>query len=75
MVKLAAAFIESFAAYELGRFGFALVVGGTDTFTFSIVGRILIDDACWLAALVAIHVVLTRAAPRVFGPPLSLSVA
>jgi hypothetical protein len=73
--RLVVAFTAAFACYEAGLFAFALVVGGTDTFTAGIVGQILLNDVCWCGALVAIHAVLTRAAPRAFGPPLGLEAA
>ncbi len=75
LVSLAAAFAAAFAAYEAGLFAFALVAGGTGTFTAGIIGQILLNDACWCAALGAVHAVLTRAAPRTFGPPLALVAA
>lgn len=65
--RLVVAFVAAFAAYETFLFGFALVVGGTATFAPAIVLRILANDTAWFVALVALHAVLTRAAPRVFG--------
>ena len=72
---LAAAFAAAFVVYEAGLFGFALVAGGTGTFTTAIVTAILLNDACWAAALFALHAVLTRAAPRTFGAPIGLATA
>ena len=73
--RLAAAFAAAFVVYEAGLFGFALVAGGTGTFTAAIVAAILLNDACWGAALFALHAVLTRAAPRTFGAPIGLATA
>lgn len=72
---LISAFLAAFVAYESGLFAFALVAGGTSTFTMPIIRQILINDTCWLAALALLHGVLTRAAPRTFGPALSLRAA
>lgn len=71
VMRLIVAFAGAFAAYEVGLFGFALVEGGTGTFTPAIVLLILKNDAMWCVGLLALHVVLTRAAPRLFGPALS----
>ena len=67
--------MAAFAAYEVLLFAFALVAGGTDTFTPAIVLRILANDAAWLAGLAILYRLLTRAAPRLFGaaPALRLS--
>lgn len=70
-LRLIAAFAGGFAAYEGALFGFALIAGGTGTFTPAIVLMILRNDAMWCVGLLALHVVLTRAAPRLFGPTLS----
>lgn len=66
--RLALAFVAAFATYEALLFAFALVAGGTDTFTPGIVLRIFVNDAAWLVSLALLHRVLTTAAPRVFGP-------
>jgi len=71
-IRLALTFVAAFVAYEGGLFGFALAAGGTGTFTSSIILQILANDAIWFAGLIALHIVLTRAAPRVFGVGLSL---
>lgn len=72
-VGLISAFLAAFVAYEGGLF--ALVAGGTSTFTMPIMLQILVNDTCWLGALALLHGVLTRAAPRTFGPALSLRAA
>ena len=64
---LATAFLGAFVAYEALLFGFALVAGGVGTFTPAIVLRILGNDALWGAGLMALHLVLSRAAPRWFA--------
>lgn len=68
-------FLAAFIAYEGALFAFALFAGGTGTFTAPIVLQILTNDACWCAALVALHYVLTRAAPQTFGPALMIRAA
>ena len=72
--RLAAAFGLAFVVYEAGLFVFASVAGGTGTFTNGIIGAILLNDACWAAALYTVHAVLTRAAPGTFGSPLMRTV-
>ena len=69
--RLLLVFAAAFGAYEALLFGFALVAGGTQTFTASIVQQILANDGLWFAGLMALHLVLTRAAPRVFGTGLA----
>ena len=62
------AFLIGFAVYEAALFGFALVVGGTETFTMAIVGQIFANDALWFAGLLLASWLLARAAPTLFGP-------
>ena len=62
------AFGAAFVGYEALLFGFALVAGGTETFAPSIVVRILVNDGLWFAGLGALHHLLTRLAPGLFGP-------
>lgn len=61
------AFVVAFAGFEALLFAVALVAGGTGTFTPAIVAQLFANDAMWLGGLAALFVVLTRAAPRVFG--------
>ncbi len=75
VLMIAGAFAMAFVAYEGGLFAFAAVAGGTETFTVAIIAKLLINDAGWCAALLALHAALTRAAPRTFGPALSLRIA
>jgi hypothetical protein len=75
VAPMLAAFGASFVAYEALLFGFALVAGGADTFTPTIVLRIFSNDAAWFAGLGALYIVLTRAAPRWFGPAPALRLA
>lgn len=69
------AFGAAFAVYEGLLFAFALVAGGTGTFTPAIVFQILVNDGLWFAGLSALYVVLTRTAPRWFGSAPALSLA
>ncbi|MDQ2763221.1 MAG: hypothetical protein M3Y22_06920 [Pseudomonadota bacterium] len=66
-VRLPIAFLAAFAVYEGGLFVFALVAGGTGTFTAPIVLSILSNDAMWFTGLVALHLMLARTAPKLFG--------
>lgn len=70
--RLLTAFAAGFAAFEGGLYGFALVAGGTGTFTVAIIAQILTNDALWFVGLIALHLALTRAAPGLFGTGLSL---
>lgn len=69
-LRLVAVFAAAFCAYEAGLFLFALFAGGTGTFTPSIVLRILANDGAWFVGVMALHRVLTRTAPSVFGASL-----
>jgi hypothetical protein len=69
------AFGAAFATFEGLLFGFAAVVGGTETFAAPIVLRILANEACWFAGLSALYLGLARAAPRWFGPAPALRIA
>lgn len=69
------AFGAAFVAYEGLLFAFALVAGGTGTFMPAIVLQILVNDGLWFAGLSTLYVVLTRAAPRWFGPVPALRLA
>lgn len=75
VAPMLAAFAAAFAGYEALLFGFALVAGGTATFAPSIVLQILANDALWFAGLGALHQLLTRAAPGLFGPAPALRFA
>ena len=65
--RLVITFAAAFAGYETVLYIFALAAGGSGTFTPAIVLRILANDAAWLVGLAALHILLTRAAPRIFG--------
>lgn len=70
--QLVLAFGAAFVAYEGGLFCFALVAGGTQTFSTKIVLQILTNDAMWFVGMIALQLILTRSAPRMFGPSLTL---
>ena len=74
-VPMAVAFMAAFAGYELLLFGFALIAGGTETFAPAIVLRIFTNDAMWFVSLAALHQLLTRTAPGLFGPAPALRFA
>lgn len=74
-VPVLVSFGAAFIAFEGLLFGFALVAGGTETFTPTIVTQILLNDALWLAGLSVLYVALARAAPNWFGPAPVLRIA
>lgn len=65
--RIGAAFAAAFAADEALLYGFALAVGGTETFTPAIAATLALNDAAWAAVLLLLHAMLGRAAPRVFA--------
>lgn len=65
--RTAAALAASIAAYQLLMFGWAVAFDGLESSTPVIVAQVALNDAIWFAALVAIRLVLTRAAPRLFA--------
>ena len=75
VLRVLAAAVLAFGAYEGALYLFALVEGGLNTFTPAIVLKIALNDGVWLAALAVIHLVLTTSAPRVFGPRPALRLA
>jgi len=70
--RLLLAFLPSFAAYELSLFGFALIAGGTETFTPAIIGLIAVNEGAWLIGLLIVRLIAVRAAPAWFGRALML---
>ena len=67
-LRLAGAFAVGFATYEGLLLAFASVEGGLSTFTPAIVGRIALNEGCWLTMLAIVHLALTAGLPKVFGP-------
>ena len=57
----------AFAVYEALLFAFATQVGGVETFTPAIVAQLAQNEAIWLAALVTLRMLVTGAAPAIFG--------
>lgn len=57
----------AFAAYQVTIFAGALMFGGTENFTPTIIAGVALNDAIWFAGLVALRLALTRAAPAMFG--------
>lgn len=68
-------FASAFVTYEGVLLAFGAATGRVGAFTPDIVVQILANDAVWCAALIALHVALTRTAPRMFGPALTLRFA
>lgn len=75
LARAAAAFVGAFAAYEVAMYGFALMLGGTGTFTPAIVRLIGLNDAAWFAGLMALWLVATGVAPARFGRPPAVRLA
>ena len=75
IARVGGAFLLAFALYETLLFGYALVVGGTDTFAPSIVIQLLLNDGVWCVTLVVCHLALTGLAPKVFGAAPKLRLA
>ena len=69
------AFLIGFFVYEAALFGLTLVVGGTETFAMPIVGQIFANDALWFTGLSVGYWLLTRTAPKLFGPTPRLRLA
>ena len=67
--------LTAFAGYEALLYAFSFVAGGTEAFAWPIVLEILVNDASWFAGLVALPILLTRAAPGLFGRGAPLSLA
>lgn len=70
-----AAPLAAFAAYEGLLYGFAHVAGGLHTFSAEIVMQVARNDALWFAGLIALRLLLGRAAPAWFGSAPKLSAA
>ena len=66
-MRLMLGFAAAFALWEGLLFGFALAMGGTGTFTPAIIATLLANEAAWLAALAAVHLIAAHGAPRLFG--------
>lgn len=73
--KLAVAFLAAFAGYEGALLLFASVAGGIENFIPAIVLRIFANDLAWFVGLMALHAILSRTAPRIFGAGLFLRAA
>lgn len=64
--RVAGAFAGGFALFEALLFGWALLAGGTDTFTPAIVARLFVNEAAWGALMLGAHLLLAhRATARV----------
>lgn len=64
---IVSAFALSFLVFEGVLLLFALVVGGTETFTPAIVGAIFLNDALWCAGLFLLREMLSRTLPQLFN--------
>ena len=66
-LRAVGAFAGAFVAYEIVLFAWALVAGGVETFSPTIVATIALNDASWFAGLGIAHFALWQAMPRLFG--------
>ncbi|MBR0552186.1 hypothetical protein [Stakelama marina] len=73
LVRTAIAAVAAYVAYEGALYLVALAFGGLHTFTADIVLGLGLNNAVWLAALLAAHSVLSSTAPRMFGRRLRLA--
>lgn len=55
VVRLIVAFVLTFAVYEAALWAAALVLGGRDMFTLSIVTQVGLINGAWLSAIVALN--------------------
>ena len=67
--RVIAAFVAAFAADEALLFGWALVAGGTETFTPAVVARLLLNEAGWFALMAGAWALLAWRAPRLVAVP------
>ncbi|MEP6785913.1 MAG: hypothetical protein ABI898_09245 [Sphingomonadales bacterium] len=61
------ALLAAFVAYEGVLFAYALVSSGIENFSPTIVATVGLNDVLWFVGLGALHLVLTRTFPAVFG--------
>ncbi|MBP6013593.1 MAG: hypothetical protein KBA31_15305 [Alphaproteobacteria bacterium] len=65
--RIALASLAAFAAYEALLYAFATQVGGIETFTPAIIMQLAQNEALWLLTLVTLRLLVTGAAPAIFG--------
>jgi hypothetical protein len=65
--RLTSAFLVGFAGYEALLFGFALFMGGTETFTPEVILRLAVAETIWFVGLALLHQGLVRAVPYWFA--------
>jgi hypothetical protein len=61
-IALAAAMLAAYASYEVALLAFTPVLGGAGAFTATIIARLALLNLLWLIGLVAVCVLLRRAA-------------
>lgn len=66
-VRTMAALAGAFVTYQLVIYLGALVFGGADNFSPSIIADVALNDTIWFAGLAALNIALTRAAPALFN--------
>ena len=67
-VRTLGALAAAIAAYQAVMFVGAFALDGFESSTATIVAQVALNDCIWLAGLVAVRLVLTRTAPRLFAP-------
>ena len=67
LARAAAAFAAAFIGFEVAMFVFALLLGGTDTFTPAIIRLVGQSEALWFVALIGLRMLLARVAGEPFA--------
>jgi hypothetical protein len=67
-LRTLAGLAASIAAYQTVMFVGAIVLDGFESSTPAIVAQVALNDCLWFAGLVAMRLLLTRSAPRLFAP-------
>jgi hypothetical protein len=65
--RLGLAFLQAYAIYEANLFIAALFLGGSETFSLSIIAQIGLVNLAWLAVLVALNELLSMTCKRWLG--------
>ncbi|WNO54883.1 hypothetical protein [Stakelama saccharophila] len=73
LARTAIAAVAAYVAYEASLYAVALAFGGVHTFTADIVLGLAVNNAVWLAVLLAAQRALSASSPRLFGKPLRLA--
>jgi hypothetical protein len=70
-VRIVAALVGAFVAYQLVIYAGARGFGGADNFSLAIISGVALNDAIWFAGLSALQLALTRAVPALSAAPVA----